>query len=163
MICYQNMKITIDTTQDSHENIKKAIKMLQSIVGDEALTNSLDIISQSQQQSSPIVNIFGDTAQAEEPKSADSDSTSGDVFGNVFDSNEQSAEAKSVENAESTEDDDGPIADKALFADLFTEEELKKMESEEAKEAEAQDKGLDEDDEDESYTKKDSGGVVEFY
>ena len=44
------MKITIDTSQDSHSEIKKAIRMLQSIVGpsDEVYTNA------------PSRNIFDD-------------------------------------------------------------------------------------------------------
>ncbi len=33
------MKITIDTKEDSHEEIKKIIKMLSSLVGEEILTN----------------------------------------------------------------------------------------------------------------------------
>ena len=33
------MKITIDTKEDSHEEIRKIIKMLSSLVGEEAFTN----------------------------------------------------------------------------------------------------------------------------
>ena len=33
------MKITIDTKEDSHEEIRKIIKMLSSLVGEETLTN----------------------------------------------------------------------------------------------------------------------------
>lgn len=33
------MKITIDTKEDSHEEIRKIIKMLSSLVGEETFTN----------------------------------------------------------------------------------------------------------------------------
>ena len=108
------MKITVDTKDDSHDDIRKVIKMLQNIVGDsqEIFTNQ----PQAQETISPIANIFGgassNPASSSEPTSEVSTS-----------------EAESTE--QSTED---------LFAELFSEAELKKMdvkkESEEEEETE---------------------------
>ena len=52
------MKITIDTKEDSHEEIKKIIKMLSSLVGEEAFTNQGNIF---ENQSSDLgnQNMFG--------------------------------------------------------------------------------------------------------
>ncbi|MFC1768645.1 hypothetical protein ACFLZX_02680 [Nanoarchaeota archaeon] len=55
------MKISIDTKEDSHEDIKKVISMLQHLVGESAVTNN--------------PNIFEDN---EPPKEE------GNVFGNLF-------------------------------------------------------------------------------
>lgn len=62
------MQITIDTNKDSHEDIKKAIKLLASMVGQE------NVLSNEQPR-----NIF-DTPSSPEP------SSSGSVFGSLFDS-----------------------------------------------------------------------------
>ena len=40
------MKITIDTKEDSHEEIRKIIRMLSSLVGEEVMTNS-EVVNQS--------------------------------------------------------------------------------------------------------------------
>ena len=55
------MRIEIDTQHDSHEDIKKVIKMLQHLVGDsqEVFTNDP---SAAESQISPIANIFGDAS-----------------------------------------------------------------------------------------------------
>ena len=64
------MKISLDTKEDSHEEIRKVIKMLQNLVGDsqEVFTNQ----PESQENvASPIANIFGDVyAQPQETASA---------------------------------------------------------------------------------------------
>ena len=68
------MKITIDTQHDSHENIKKAIKMLQSVVGGDVYTNDPDIFTEPKESATttetektetPYVNIFGDDPDPE--------------------------------------------------------------------------------------------------
>jgi len=62
------MKITIDTKEDSHEEIKKVISMLQALVGGQEKTYSnKDIFSDSSPEITP--------------------SASGGIFGNIFDSN----------------------------------------------------------------------------
>lgn len=52
------MKITIDTKEDSHEDIKKVIRMLQNLVGEEKVyTNQGNIFDDSK----PVTeNVFGD-------------------------------------------------------------------------------------------------------
>lgn len=112
------MRVTVDTSHDSHEDIKKVIKMLQHFVGDnqEVFTN------QPQAAASPIANIFGDSTlgiAAAEPESASPET-----------SQETQAESKSGESPEQAED---PKSTDDLFAELFSEEELKKMDKVELK------------------------------
>ena len=57
------MKITIDTKEDSHDEIRKLIKMLQHLVGENAVSNA--------------PNIFGETSSAP--------SATTDAFANLFD------------------------------------------------------------------------------
>lgn len=95
------MKIEIDTKEDSVEEIRKAIRLLQNLIGD-----SQDTQLQQQSTASSFNNIFGD-ASASEPTA------------------KTSQEAQSKETSESTED---------LFAELFSEEELKKMDTSSIKE-----------------------------
>jgi len=123
------MKISIDTKEDTHEDIKKVIKMLQHIVGD---TQEI-FINQSTDSNvtSPMANIFGDTSS-----SSSSQET-------------QVTQETSSSSSDSTED---------LFAELFSEEELKKMNT--VKEEE------DEDEEEELESKSKSKSKkpdIEFY
>ncbi|MBW2985905.1 hypothetical protein KY333_00905 [Candidatus Woesearchaeota archaeon] len=72
------MKITIDTSQDSHSEIKKAIRMLQSIVGhsDEVYTNA------------PSRNIFDDPSPdlGQSPQeSIPEEPVSNNAFASMFD------------------------------------------------------------------------------
>jgi hypothetical protein len=57
------MKITIDTKEDSHEEIQKAIKMLQSLVGEHPYSNQQSIFADNPNSSSgnesPAVSAFG--------------------------------------------------------------------------------------------------------
>lgn len=56
------MKIQIDTKEDSHEEIRKVIKMLSSLVGDqEIMSNQSNIFSdntQNDNQNSDIFSMF---------------------------------------------------------------------------------------------------------
>jgi len=115
------MKITVDTKEDSHDDIRKVIKMLQNIVGDaqeifsnQQINSSLNVSSDS--SDSPIANIFGDSSSTEQETSTSSEATPSETT-----SKTESEE----ETSESTED---------LFAELFSEEELKKMDESEVKE-----------------------------
>ncbi|MBI2559259.1 hypothetical protein HYW20_08110 [Candidatus Woesearchaeota archaeon] len=98
------MKITVDTSHDTHDDIKKVIRMLQNLVGDsqEIFTNQ----PQAQETVSPIANIFGDTASTSSISSEPAQTPP------------SAPEAEPTE--QSTED---------LFAELFSEEELKKMDT----------------------------------
>ncbi len=118
------MKISLDTKEDSHEEIRKVINMLQNLVGDsqEVFTNQPAV----SETISPIANIFGDvSAQPQETVSA------------------PAAETQAEESSESTED---------LFAELFSEEELKKM-----------DVKKEEEDEEVEIKPKDKRHSIEFY
>ena len=133
------MKISIDTKEDSHEEIKKVIKMLQNLVGDhqeEIFTNqqTSEQISAEPEPSSVFSSIFNDppsqNQQAQEPQSAGH-------------SDEANA---SKEESESTED---------LFAELFSEEDLKKMEQSDVKKEDDEDEG--------AYKQKSKRPNIELY
>lgn len=105
------MRITVDTSHDSHEDIKKVINMLKNLVGDseEIFTNQPELTQEA--SASPFANIFGDTASSQPIETA----------------SETTQETQAEETSESTED---------LFAELFSEEELKKMDTNDVKEKE---------------------------
>ena len=74
------MKITIDTKEDSHHDIKKVIGMLQKLVGGAPSSSSLfeenssEPLSEptSEPQSEPsnaFFNMFGDNSPVQEPSS----------------------------------------------------------------------------------------------
>lgn len=104
------MKITVDTKEDSHEDIRKAIKILQNLIGDsqEIFTNqpSSESVGSQQSTASAFNNIFGDASDSSQSKAAPSETP------------------EQTEETESTGD---------LFAELFSEEELKKMDKAEIK------------------------------
>src|SRR3989344_1409186 len=109
------MKLSIDTKEDSHEDLKKVIKMLQHIVGDsqEVFTNQP---SASDAPSNPFANIFGDNSSVTNDPSPEENVS-------ILPSAEApaaSSETPAPAASESTED---------LFAELFSEEDIKKMES----------------------------------
>ncbi|MBU0628391.1 MAG: hypothetical protein KKC75_04320 [Nanoarchaeota archaeon] len=67
------MQISIDTRHDSPEDIKKVIKMLQHLVGENAYTNQPNIFeapTQPTEATAGFASMFGDTSPkpAEEPK-----------------------------------------------------------------------------------------------
>ena len=107
------MKLSIDTKEDSHEDLRKVIKMLQHIVGDsqEVFTNQPGILSSQAAESSPIANIFGDIPSSSSAAQDSSSTVSAETSA-------PEASASSEEASQSTED---------LFSELFSEEELKKM------------------------------------
>lgn len=142
------MKVSIDTKEDSHEEIKKVIKMLQNLVGEsgEIFTNDPSVSDSSSVSVSPMSNIFGDTSSA-------SVAPSGSVEISSQETNESteigSSSQEKEETSQSTED---------LFAELFSEEELKKMDPVKSPE--------DEDEEEELAAKpksKSKKPEIEFY
>ncbi len=79
------MKISIDTKEDSPEEIKKAIRMLSSLVHEhEVYTNegSRNIFEQPGSMQEPT-NTFGSNEPTVTPASSGSE-PSGNVFGNLF-------------------------------------------------------------------------------
>jgi len=56
------MKISIDTKEDSHEEIRKIIKMLQSLVGENSYSNQPNIFADnppSQTNANSGLSVFG--------------------------------------------------------------------------------------------------------
>ena len=76
------MKITIDTKEDSHEEIKKVIGLLTHMVGEQPVSNQPNIFDDS--------DSFGVSAPSEEAPVESTPAPSGNVFGNMFDSSAQS-------------------------------------------------------------------------
>ena len=111
------MKISIDTKEDSHEEIKKVIKMLQNLVGESQEIFSNEPISSPQETTSAFNNIFGDADDSQNSSTQAETSTE----------TAQETQPQSEEMPQSTED---------LFAELFNEEEIKKMDTAKAKEEE---------------------------
>jgi|SRR3989338_4972662 len=120
------MKVSIDTKEDSHEEIKKVIKMLQNLVGDsqEIFTNQQPSEPAPEAGASPFANIFGDASNASNtpPDSSITQAESAPLA--------QSGEQGSSETAQSTDD---------LFAELFSEDEIKNMDAKKEDEEENQD------------------------
>lgn len=110
------MRVEVDTSHDSHEDIRKVIKMLQHLVGEsqEVFTND------AQAAASPMANIFGDMAPAAASQTAES--AAAPMAETALEAPQETAEASSEK---STDD---------LFAELFNEEELKKMDTVKSKE-----------------------------
>ena len=96
------MKISIDTKEDSVEEIKKAIRMLYSLVQEREIhTNQRNIFEQPGSMQEPT-NIL----EGNEPTTPTSSEPSGGVFGNLFgESSQQSTpeETKEPEKEESPE------------------------------------------------------------
>jgi hypothetical protein len=59
------MKITIDTKQDTHEDIKKVIRLLTHLIGDHPTTNQPNLFEDS---ASPPENVFGNIFNNPESK-----------------------------------------------------------------------------------------------
>jgi len=93
------MKLTIDTSQDSHTDIRKAIKLLQSVVGEGPVyTNS------------PSRNIFDDPSPGLVPSSEPgpvAEQDTGNAFASIFDSPASASESE--ENTKLKEEEDADI------------------------------------------------------
>lgn len=126
------MRIEVDTSHDSHDEIRKVIRMLQHLVGD-----SQEIFSnQPQTQASPMANIFGEIAPA---------AASSEVAAPAAEPAQGAPETAEAPSEKSADD---------LFAELFNEEELKKMDTAKPKE---------EDEEEEIKPAKSKQYNIEFY
>ena len=140
------MKITIDTKEDSHEELKKVIKMLQNLVGDsgEVFTNDPSIANNTAEPSaettpSAMNHIFGATS---------SDSTNTEAASQSQETSSQSSETTSQASPEAKPGGIDSTGD--LFAELFSEKEIAKMKNAE-------------DHKDKDDESKDSNAGVETY
>ena len=95
------MKITIDTKEDSHVEIRNIIKMLSSLVGEKPLTNSPNIFEDSSPEVKPSVkgNIFENSSPEVKPASQEN------IFGNMFDSSSHTADEKKAEKEPTIEEE----------------------------------------------------------
>ena len=86
------MKITIDTKEDSHEEIRKVIGMLQNLVGQQKIYSNQK-------------NIFEDSDRdiLEDNKQQSSEQPSGNVFGNLFGENNQQEQPEQPSEEEKEE------------------------------------------------------------
>ncbi|MCK5282232.1 MAG: hypothetical protein KAK00_02390 [Nanoarchaeota archaeon] len=75
------MKITIDTKEDSHHDIKRVIRMLQNLVGEANLLTNTDTLSGDspyeppKESQSAFFNMFGENSPPAEPQTEPSDIT----------------------------------------------------------------------------------------
>jgi hypothetical protein len=90
------MKLTIDTKEDSKEEIRKAIRMLAAIVDDSSIYTNADVRKGHQS------NIFESGSSSITPSSAPSpEPQQGSVFGNIFgDIGQSSSSEKGKETSE---------------------------------------------------------------
>lgn len=100
------MKITIDTKEDSHEELRKVIKMLSSLVGQEVMSNQSGIFG-SDNNSNGSSDIFSGNNS-----SNDSSEGSGNGIFDMFNSGSgiagsENIKEKSKDKKEGTDDDIG--------------------------------------------------------
>jgi len=70
------MKITIDTKEDSHTEIRKIIRMLSSLVGEkEVMSNQSDMFSDDDSSKEENAGVFNMFSQDKPETSADSEIT----------------------------------------------------------------------------------------
>ncbi len=100
------MKITIDTKEDSHEELRKVIRMLSSLVGEEVMSNQGDLFSDNTQNS----DIFGDSSEApsdssETPSSQGGGSDMFSMFSNTSSETKTEPEETTEEKKEESDID----------------------------------------------------------
>ena len=120
------MKVSIDTKEDTHEEIKNVIKMLQNLVGESAeiLTNEPSSLQEANQAA--ITDILGDLGGAVD--SGISSNYSAESQNSSLQNNKppQQLQEKEETSSKDSQSSDSESTDD-LFAELFSEEEIKKM------------------------------------
>lgn len=92
------MKISIDTAQDSKEEIRKAIRLLQALVEHEASQGSRNIFD------SPSDSLFGDTPSAPSPESS-----STNAFSDLFSDNAPAPQTTTTEETEEKKEESSQV------------------------------------------------------
>ena len=102
------MKITIDTKEDSHEELRKVIKMLSSLVGgEEVMSNQGDLFGDSSQSgSSDIFNGDRSSNDSSGDSGGSSEGSGGGVF-NMFNSGSETKTEEQPKEEEKEEPDLG--------------------------------------------------------
>ena len=92
------MKISIDTKEDSHDEIRKVIKMLQHLVGDASLSNQSSGPSYGTEATSAFGAIFGAEAMsaASAPASPSPAAHAVDDYGIPLDMNQKVEETPEI-------------------------------------------------------------------
>ena len=85
------MKISIDTAADSKEDIRKAIRLLQSLVEHDASSGSRNLFD------APGADLFGSAPAQSQPASAEPSASPLAAFGNLFGDNAPAQQAVSSE------------------------------------------------------------------
>ena len=143
------MKISIDTKEDSHDEIKKVIKMLHNLVGDSQEVFINQPAEQSQSTENTFTNILGDISNtAQEQSSAEqaaqaTENAFTNILGDISNTaQEQSSAEQAAQATKGAQAEETTQSTEDLFAELFSEEELKKMEATPAKEEEEHEEEL---------------------
>ncbi|MBW2978304.1 hypothetical protein KY331_05655 [Candidatus Woesearchaeota archaeon] len=89
------MKITVDTKEDSHEDIRRVVALLSSLVS-KGIEKQKNIF----EDSSPGLDVFDQKSPSQEEPSQATESDVGNAFTNLFgdDSSSKSEEKKEEEN-----------------------------------------------------------------
>ena len=96
------MKISVDTKEDSPEEIKKVIKMLQHLVGERSYSNQSNIFSDD----APNNNIFSDDNASNNLSDEDSPSDQPtNAFSAMFGDNSPSPSTEESSTEEETEEE----------------------------------------------------------
>ena len=120
------MKVSIDTKEDTHEEIKNVIKMLQNLVGESAeiLTNEPSSLQEANQAA--ITDILGDLGGAVDSGISSNYSAESQNSSLQNDKPPQQLQEKEETSSKDSQSSDSESTDD-LFAELFSEEEIKKM------------------------------------
>ena len=115
------MKLSVDTKEDSADDIRKVIRMLQHIVGEDSAMQAPDLQIQQETagQDAPMESSVENTAPTEQENAKES------IFSSLFTNKPEMVQQPSVNAAESLEEVSQSTED--LFAELFSDEEIKKM------------------------------------
>ena len=109
------MEIKVDTKHDSHEDIRKVIKMLQHIIGEEQAPKTNN-------------NLISNVAQTQISSLFEQSSTIALAAESVVENSKDSPSQEPIGIKQNSETED-------LFAELFSDDEIKKMEPESSNES----------------------------
>tara|TARA_Y100000310_G_scaffold157498_3_gene156866 strand:+ start:3133 stop:3519 length:387 start_codon:yes stop_codon:yes gene_type:complete len=123
------MKITIDTTKDSHTEIKKVVKLLNHLVGEEEIvSNSLDMFSSDEAPSEASSGVSQESPVKPDDGSTDDGDSSG-LF-NMFGESETVKADEGEELPEIKEDDTEEVPEIAEDVDEDSEAPEEKVDVE---------------------------------
>ena|SRR3989338_5193173 len=110
------MRLTIDTQQDSHDNIRRAIRILSEIVGEEVFSNSAEAVTKA--DSTPF-DIFGDGGSPAAPPAAPEKSDETAAFANIFDEDSKKPDEAGPSEKAGEESKEEDKANKEKFSGMI--------------------------------------------